>query len=190
MNNGPRNVVRASLGFVTLRGRKLRIRSPPVRNNRRYPEKSCRSFSLQQNHPPSPRAAAWVVGSPLPRDSLAVGGARAHDGAPNKCRRLCFNCGVCSPAFYKCSNPLDSLFLFTPLSLSLSFSLSLFPPPSRSWGNAAAKNHLIARGIEISISEIQLSLISRSLITLIRAGVSSSRDGTSQVPGSLPSLLR
>lgn len=71
----------------------------------------------------------------------------ARDGASDKCRRLCFNCGVCSLALYKCSSFHStfrlslSLFLFF-----LHFSVSL--PPR----GAIAKNHLIARRIEIFIT--------------------------------------
>lgn len=105
------------------------------RNNRRYPEKSCRFF-LQQNFPASPRAV-WVVRRP--RGSRRLGNARSRRrpgearASPNKCRRLCFNCGVCSPAFYKCP-PFCSVVSLPPPGVGV-----VYRRPT------IAKNHPIAR---------------------------------------------
>lgn len=94
------------------------------------PKKSCRSFFLQQNHPRRHlgRRRGWFAAP------VGLGGSwKTRDGASDKCRRLCFNCGVCSLTLYKCSSFHStfrislslSLFLLLPPSVSLSFSPSV-----------------------------------------------------------------
>lgn len=92
------------------------------------PKKVAALFFCNKTHPHRHlgRRRGWFA-APVGRG----GGWKTRDGASDKCRRLCFNCGVCSLALYKCWS-FRSTFR---LPLSFSFFLSVRPPsrgaPSR-----------------------------------------------------------
>ena len=105
---------------------------PEKKKKRKKKEKRLPVFSVgsllpstvprRVNHP----RAAWVAAAPRSRGDRRPG----QEPALHKCRRLCFNCDVCSLALYKClSTRAPSPPGFRDL-FHLSPPLSRKPPPS------------------------------------------------------------